>query len=208
MAFVRNTLRFKLPGEDFRCDILMGVPVGFDQVSVTKPYYRSTYALVYAKGRGLDGVQSSADFLALGKERLGKLRIGVFDRSPASDWLARHDLTDQGVPYKMLDADPAYYPGQILEQELAKGRIDVAIVWGPLAGFFAKRVQTPALAVVPMTSEPGVRFDYQMAMGVRYGEKAWKDQIESVIDSRRPEIRAILRDFNVPLLDDVPSTAR
>jgi mxaJ protein len=205
MAFVRNTLRFKLPGEDYRCDLMMGVPVGFDQVSVTKPYYRSTYALVYAAGKGLDGVKSSADFLGLGKARLSRLRIGVFDRSPASDWLARHDLTDQGVPYKMLEADPARYPGQILEDELAQGRIDAAIVWGPLAGFFAQRVKQPQLVLIPMASEPGVRFDYQMAMGVRYGEKAWKDQIEALIESRRPEIRAILQSYNVPLLDDAPA---
>lgn len=202
MAFVRNTLRYKLPGEDYRCDLMMGVPVGFDQVSVTKPYYRSSYALVLAAGKGLDGVKSSADFLGLGKERLRKLRIGVFDRSPASDWLAKHDLTDQGVPFKMLEADPARYPGQILEDELAQGRIDAAIVWGPLAGFYAQRVKQPQLVVIPMASEPGVRFDYQMAMGVRYGEKAWKDQIEALLDARRPEIRAILQSYNVPLLDD------
>ncbi|MBQ0930705.1 substrate-binding domain-containing protein [Ideonella sp. 4Y16] len=208
MAFVRNTLRFKLPGEDYRCDLMMGVPVGFDQVSVTKPYYRSTYALVIPLGKGLDGVKSTADFLALGKDRLGKLRIGVFDRSPASDWLARHDLTDQGVPYKMLDADPARYPGQIIEDELAQGRIDAAIVWGPLAGFFAQRVKQPQLVVIPMASEPGVRFDYQMAMGVRYGEKAWKDQIEALIDARRPDIRAILQSYNVPLLEDAPAPSR
>jgi quinoprotein dehydrogenase-associated probable ABC transporter substrate-binding protein len=202
MAFIRNTLRYKLPGEDFRCDIVMGVPAGFDQVSVTKPYYRSTYALVYPQGKGLDGVKTPDDFLALGPARLKQLRIGVFDRSPASDWLAHHDLVDQGVPYPMLNADPAQYPGEILEKELATGKIDVAIVWGPMAGYFAKRVQSPRLNVVPMKSEPGVRFDFQMAMGVRYGEREWKQQIEQLIESRQPEIQAILKDFNVPLVDE------
>ena len=144
MNFIRNTLRYKLPGEDFRCDIVMGVPVGFEQVSVTRPYYRSTYALVYAKGRGLDGVRSTQDFLGLGPERLKKLRIGIHDRSPASEWLNKHQLVDQGVPYKMLDANPAQYPGELLEKELADGKIDVAIVWGPIAGFFAKRVTLAA----------------------------------------------------------------
>ncbi len=67
LAFIRNTLRYKLPGQDYPCDIVMGVPVGFDQVSVTKPYYRSTYALVFAAGKGLDHVKSSADFLRLDK---------------------------------------------------------------------------------------------------------------------------------------------
>lgn len=202
MAFIRNTLRYKLPGEDFRCDIVMGVPVGFDQVSVTKPYYRSTYALVYPKGKGLDEVHSTLDFLGLGPERLKRLRIGVYDRSPASEWLNKHQLVDQGVPYQMLNADPAQYPGELLEKELASGKIDVAIVWGPIAGFFAKRVTSPQLVVVPMKSEPGVRFDYEMAMGVRYGEREWKQQIEQVIDTHRPEIRAILNDFGVPLVDE------
>ncbi|NVO07691.1 MAG: ABC transporter substrate-binding protein, partial [Rhodoferax sp.] len=81
--FVRNTLRFKLPDQDYPCDILMAVPVGFDQVSVTKPYYRSTYALVFAKGRGLDQVHSGDDFLQLDRAVLSRLRIGLYDRSPA-----------------------------------------------------------------------------------------------------------------------------
>ena len=201
LAFIRNTLRYKLPGEDYRCDIVMGVPVGFDQVAVTKPYYRSTYALVIPQGRGLDNVSSPAEFLALGREKLSRLRIGVYDSSPASDWLVKHGLEEQGVPYRLLNPDPAQYPGEILERELAGGRIDAAIVWGPMAGFFAKRVQSPKLMVIPMASEPGVKFDFQMAMGVRYGEREWKQQIEQLIESKQPEIRAILADFGVPLLD-------
>ena len=206
LAFIRNTLRYKLPGEDFRCDLVMGVPAGFDQVSATKPYYRSSYALVFPKGIGLDGVKSSADLLTLPSARLKKLRIGVIDRSPASDWLARHDLTDQGVPYPMMNADPAEYPGQIVERELIGGKIDAAIVWGPIAGYFAKRVKGKTeLLVVPMQSEPGVKFDFSMAMGVRYGEPAWKQQVEGLIEKTRPEIMAILREYGVPLLDDLPA---
>ena len=202
MAFIRNTLRYKLPGEDFRCDIVMGVPVGFDQVSVTKPYYRSTYALVYAQGRNMDGITSPDQLLALSPDKLKKLRIGVYDRSPASEWLNKHQLVDQGVPYQMLNADPSQYPGEIVEKDLASGKIDAAIVWGPIAGFFAKRVTAPKLVVVPMKSEPGVKFDFQMAMGVRYGERDWKQQVEQFLEKRRPEIQAILRDFGVPLVDD------
>ena len=208
LAFIRNTLRYKLPGEDFRCDIVMGVPVGFDQVSVTKPIYRSTYALVYAAGKGLDGVKSTADFLALPKDQLGKLRIGIYDRSPASEWLGRHGLVEQGVPYPIMNPDPEQYPGEIIEKDLAAGKIDVAIVWGPIAGYFAKRVKTPVLAVVPMKSEPGVRFDYQMALGVRYGEREWKQQVEQLIESQREGIQAILREFGVPVVDETYTAAR
>lgn len=207
MAFIRNTLRFKLPGQDYPCDIVMGVPAGYDQVAVTKPYYRSTYALVFAKGKdkGLDGVGSGEQFLQLPRARLQQLRIGIYDRSPASDWLVKHQLVDQGVPYSIMNADPAQYPGEIIEKDLASGKIDAAIVWGPIAGFFAQRLNKGGqaqLAVVPLKSEPGVQFDYQMAMGVRYGEREWKQQIDGLIESQKSEIQAILREFGVPVVDE------
>ena len=208
MAFIRNTLRYKLPTDDYPCDIVMGVPAGFDQVSATKPYYRSTYALVFPKGKGLDDLKSSDDLLALPREKLATLRIGLYDKSPASQWLARHDLVDRGVPYRIMNADPAQYPGQIIERDLEQGQIDAAIVWGPIAGYFARRVHSPELAVVPMKSEPGLPFDFAMAMGVRYGEPAWKQQIDALLVKHRAEIRGILLDYGVPLIDDDAATPR
>ena len=202
LAFIRNTLRYKLPEQDYRCDVVLGVPAAFEQVSATKPYYRSTYALVFPKNKGLDGVKSSDDLLALPPEKLRTLRIGLFDRSPASQWLVRHGLVERGVPYAMMSPDPEQYPGQIIERDLAQGRIDAAIVWGPIAGFFAKRVRSPELQVVPMKSEPGLPFEYAMAMGVRHGEAAWKQQIEGLIAKNRTEILAILREYGVPLVGD------
>ena len=205
MAFIRNTLRFKLPDDDYPCDIVMGVPSGFDQVSATKPYYRSTYTLVFARGQGMDGVKSSDDLLALPAAKLATLRIGLYDKSPASQWLARHGLVDRGVPYPIMNADPAQYPGQIIERDLEQGKLDAAIVWGPIAGYFARRAHAPELAVVPMKSEPGLPFDFAMAMGVRYGEPAWKQQVEALLVKHRSEIQAILRDYGVPLLDTAAS---
>jgi mxaJ protein len=208
LAFVRNTLRFKLPGQDYPCDIMLGVPVGFDQVSVTKPYYRSTYALVYARGKGLDQVQTVQDFLALPKAQLDRLRIGVYDRSPGTVWLEKHGLVDSGVPYLTMNPDPEQYPGEMIEKDLTLGKIDAAIVWGPIAGFFAKRVTQPELQVVPMRSEPGVRFDYQMAAGVRDGEREWKQQVESLIERHQGEINAILKEYGVPLVDESFSSSK
>lgn len=202
LAFIRNTLRYKLPGEDFRCDIVMGVPAGFDQVAATRPYYRSTYALVYPKGGALEGVHSQEQLLALPPQRLKSLRIGLYDHTPAEQWLARHDLVDQGVPYKLMNADAASYPGQLIDQDLAQGKLDAVIVWGPIAGYYAQQVKQPSLVVVPMRSEPGVRFDYAMAMGVRYGEPQWKQQIDNLIVKHRDEIRAIVQSYGVPLVDD------
>lgn len=203
LAFVRNTLRYKLPGEEFRCDIIMGMPVGGGGgAQVTKPVYRSAYALVFPKGRGMDQVASSADFLALDRSLLSKLRIGVYDKSPASEWLFRHQLTEQGVPYPIFNPDPDQYPGEIIEKDLAGGKIDVAIVWGPIAGYFAQRIKSPQLVVVPMKSEPGVRLSFEMGIGLRYGEPDFKRQIEGLIDSQRAGIDAILKDFGVPVVDD------
>jgi quinoprotein dehydrogenase-associated probable ABC transporter substrate-binding protein len=201
MAFFRNTLRFKLPGQDYPCDIVMGVPAGFDEVSVTKPYYRSTYALVFPKGKGMDHVASGDDFLKLDPAKLKSLRIGIYDRSPVSQWLNRHGLLAQGVPYKLMSANPNQYSGEIVEKDLAEGKIDVVAVWGPIAGYFAQRVKDPALVVVPLKSEKGIKLDYEMAMGVRYGEREWKQQIEGLIESKAPEIQAILQEFGVPLVD-------
>lgn len=202
LAFIRNTLRYKLPGQDYPCDIVIGVPVGFEEgVSVTKPYYRSTYALVVAKTKGLDKVASVNDFLALDRARLRALKIGIYDRSPASEWLTRHQLLDSGVPYPMMNPDPQQYPGEIIEKDLAQGKIDAAIVWGPIAGYFAQRVKTPSLTVLPLKSEPGLKLDYEMAMGVRFGEREWKQQVEGLIDAHRADIQAILKEYGVPLVD-------
>ncbi len=202
MNFVRNTLRYKLPGEDFRCDVVMSVPAGYDQVAATTPYYRSTYALVYPKGKGLDQVHSGADLIALPAERRNQLRIGIYDKSPASDWVARHGLEAQARPYLMLSPDPEQYPGEIIEKDLVQGKIDAAIVWGPIAGYAAKRVRSTELIVIPLRSEPGVKFDYEIAMGVRYGEPEWKATVQKLIVDNQPAITAILREYNVPLINE------
>lgn len=202
LNFVRNTLRFKLPGEDYPCDIMMGVPVGFEQVAVTRPYFRSTYALVFVRGRGLDQVASVRDFLDLAaRPDQEPLKIGIYDRSPATQWLRRHGLVASGVPYRMMDARPDFYPGEIVEKDLVQGAIDAAVVWGPVAGFAATRVSGHEIVVLPIPSEPGVRFDYEVAMGVRHGEAEWKRRIDALIESRLPQIREILLRYRVPLLE-------
>jgi mxaJ protein len=202
MNFIRNTLRYRLPGEDYRCDVVMSVPVGFDQASTTRPYYRSTYALVYAKGHGLDGVKSGDDFLALPADVRSKLTIGFHDRSPASVWVVKHGLESQARPYPILSPDPDQYPGAVIEKDLAQGKVDALIVWGPIAGYYARRVRNVEITVVPLKSEPGVKFDYAIAMGVRFGEAEWKDTIEKLIADNQGAINAILHEYGVPLVNE------
>jgi mxaJ protein len=201
LGFIRNTLRYKLPGEEYRCDVVMGVPANYDQAAPTRPYYRSVYVLVIPRGRGLDNVKTIEDFLALPRDQLQRLRIGVYDRSPASAWLAHHELVDQGVPYRILNADPEFYPGEIVERDLIEGKIDAAVVWGPIAGFFAKRRPDAGLRLIPLKSEPGVRLDYEIAMGVRHPDREFKATLDRLIADNQPQIDAILRDYGVPLVD-------
>ena len=201
-VFIRNTLRYKLPGEDYPCDVIIGLPVGFDQVAVTKPYYRSTYAMVFAQGKGLDDVNSVDDFLALEPERLSKLKIGLYDKSPASQWMDRHNLVDQGVPYQTINVAMDHYVGDIIDKDLAGGKLDVAIVWGPVAGYYASKFNPP-MKVVPMKSEPGVQFDFAFGMGIRRGEPEWKAQLEGFLDTHQAQIAEILKTYNVPLIDGV-----
>jgi quinoprotein dehydrogenase-associated probable ABC transporter substrate-binding protein len=200
MNFVRNTLRYKLPGRDYPCDVLMGVPVGFDQAWVTAPYYRSTYVLVFKRDGRLAQVKSAEDLFKRFANAGARPLIGIYDRSPASAWLARHGWEEQARVYHMLSADPDDYPGEIVAHDLAQNKIDAAVVWGPIGGYFAERAG--GLAVVPLKSEPGVRFDYEMAMGVRYGDRDAKAVVERLIVENKAAITAILRDYHVPLLDE------
>jgi len=202
MGFIRNTLRYKLPGQDFRCDIVMSVPADYDQAWSTRPYYRSTYVLVYPKGKGLDQVRTGSDLFALPSELRDKLTIGIYDKSPASVWLTKHGMEAQAKPYQMLSPDPDQYPGSIIDKDLAQGKIDAAIVWGPIAGYYAKRATNVPLAVIPLKSEPGVKFDYEIAMGVRYGEREWKATVEKLIAENQATITAILREYGVPLVNE------
>ena len=201
LGFVRNTLRLKLPGKDYPCDIVMGVPADFGQVLPTAPYYRSTYVMVFPAVKALAEVDSADEFYALPRQTLEALKIGVFDRSPASAWLNRHQLVDSGVPYRLMSANPEEVPADVIGRDLAAGSIDAAVVWGPIGGYLARQAKGAPLRVVPLSSEPGVKFDYTIAMGVRFGEKAWKAQVDELIARNRSRIDAILTDYGVPLLE-------
>ena len=199
---VRNTIRYKLPNEsEYRCDLLIGVPSDFTAVATTQPYFRSIYVLVYAKGHKIDAA-SAEQFLALDKSVLATLKIGVYERTPAVDWLKKHDLLSQAVPFRLLNADPNHYPGKIIEDSLVGGKIDAAIVWGPIGGYFAKRLTSAELVVLPLKPEPGVRMDFGVAMGVRHGEKAWLSLIQQALNQSRGEISQLLREYAIPLVDD------
>jgi quinoprotein dehydrogenase-associated probable ABC transporter substrate-binding protein len=203
MGFIRQTLRAKLPDSDkYKCDLVTGVATGFDMGLTTKPYYHSTYALAYVKGKGLDSVHTPEDLLKLDPAKLKTLRIGAFSKTPAVDWLLKNGLIEQMVPYQHQSGDPEQYTGEVIDHDLAEGKLDVAIAWGPIVGYFAKHAKENApIAVVPFHPDgSGLRYDFTIAMAVRYGEKDLRDRINALIDSSRPEIQALLDEYGVPSL--------
>lgn len=204
MGFVRNTLRAKEPDSDrYKCDLILGVPKEFEMGATTRPYYRSTYAMAYVKGRGFDEIRSPEDLLALPPEKRKSLRLGVFVRSPVVDWLLQNGLIEQVVSYQAQTGDENQYPGEIIEKDLAQGKLDFAFAWGPITGYFAKNSQASApIVAIPFKPSKDITFDFSIAMAVRHGEKDFKDRIDQLLGKNQGRINAILTDYSVPLVDE------
>jgi quinoprotein dehydrogenase-associated probable ABC transporter substrate-binding protein len=202
IGFIRNTLRAKVENSSrFKCDLVIGVPAGFELAATTRPYYHSSYALVYVKGKGLDGVHKLDDLLALKPEQRGRLRFGAFEASPVTEWLLQNKLMEQVDWYQSQTGDAEQYPGQIIERDLASGKIDAAFVWGPIAGYFARNTRAAPIVAVPLTSRPGMKLDFEIAMAVRQSDKEFRQRIDQLIEANRSKIAAILDDYGVPQLD-------
>lgn len=210
MGFIRNTLRAKIEDTDtYKCDLVTGVAAGFDMGATTRPYYRSTYAMAYVKGKGFDQVKTLDDLLKLPAAQRASLRLGVFTGSPVADWLLENGLIDRIVSYQAQTGDPDQYPGQVLEKDLAAGAIDIAFIWGPIAGYFARHADPAAapIVAVPLQERPGVRFEYDIVMATRFGEAAYKQRIDEALARNRGKIDAILAQYGVPLLAPHPRAA-
>jgi mxaJ protein len=204
IGFIRNTLRAKEENSDrFKCDLVTGVPSGFDLAATTHPYYHSSYAVVYVKGRGngLDGIRDLDAVLALAPEQRRKLKFGMFTASPVIDWLLKNDLMGQVNWYQIQSGDSDQYPGEIIERDLSSGKIDLAVVWGPIAGYVARNTHAAPIVAVPLASRPGMKVDFEIAMGVRQGDKAFRERIDQLIAANQARIDAILAQYGVPLLD-------
>jgi quinoprotein dehydrogenase-associated probable ABC transporter substrate-binding protein len=200
-GFERNTLTAEDPERGgYKCDVIVGVPDGYDLAMTTRPYYRSTYALVYVADRELD-IRAADDLFTLPRAARDALRIGVFTPSPAAEWLARHGMHSQMVPYSALDGNPDVYPGQIIENELLAGELDAAILWGPIAGYFAARAQPTKVAVVPLRSEPGIQFEFAMSAGVRFGEREARARLEDLMARTATETSALFAEYHVPIVE-------
>jgi mxaJ protein len=192
-GFVRQTLKAGA------CDLVIGVPAGYEPMLTTRPYYRSTYVFVSAQERKLN--LHSFDDSPLRTLRIGLHAFGDDGaNSPAAHALAQRGIVGNVRGFTILDTNDS--PSGRIIDAVARGEIDVAIVWGPFAGYFARRQSVP-IALVPVSSSgpaTAMPFVYDIAMGVRRGDLSFKDEIDAVLVRRQVEIRKVLDDFRVPLV--------
>jgi len=201
-GFIRNTMNATLASG--RCDIVMGVPVGYDLVRTTSPYYRSTYVFVYPRGK--------YTLASLDDPILKTLKIGVhllgndYENPPPVHELGKRHIVDNVVGFNTFYS--AENPPSAIIDAVADGRIDVAVVWGPPAGYFAARQKVP-MAVVPIPSSPGgLPFAFDIAMGVRKGDDALFARVQQALMKHRAAVDRILKDFNIPVLDRKATATR
>jgi quinoprotein dehydrogenase-associated probable ABC transporter substrate-binding protein len=189
-GFVRNTLNAH------KCDVIMGMPQGDDIVQGTNPYYRTTYALVSKQGSSLESVDSLESPLLQGK------RIGIVAGTPPATNLAVNGLLGNIKSYPLVVDTRFDAPTSAMIDDLDADRIDVAILWGPIAGYLAKHAKTP-MKVMPLVKETtGSRVVYRIGMGVRHSDQEWKRLLNKLIAENQTEISHILASYGVPLLDE------
>ncbi|MGB8131444.1 MAG: quinoprotein dehydrogenase-associated putative ABC transporter substrate-binding protein [Candidatus Angelobacter sp.] len=174
------------------CDMLVGVPAQFRPVLTTTPYYSSSYVFITRKDRKLK-LDSFDD------PRLRKMKIGVQvlddDYAPPARALSRRQLTPNIVGFDTTGEES----GDIV-RAVAHGKIDVAVVWGPLAGYYAAQQRVP-LTVSPVQPEldpPALPFRFAMSVGVRKSDHELKEQLERALVKRHAQIERILRSDSVP----------
>jgi quinoprotein dehydrogenase-associated probable ABC transporter substrate-binding protein len=189
-GFVRNTLNAH------RCDVVLGIAQGVDIVQPTNPYYRTSYVAAYRKGGSLDGLDSLSD------PRLNTAKIGVVARTPPATYLAKNGLLGQIKSYP-LGVDTRFYsPAHDMMDDLDKGEIDVALLSGPFAGYYALKAKTPVTVAPLVKEQKGPPMVYRIVMGVRHSDQNWKRSLNKLISENKDEIDAILRSYGVPLLDE------
>jgi quinoprotein dehydrogenase-associated probable ABC transporter substrate-binding protein len=190
IGFVRMTLGAH------RCDVIMGFPQGDELAQGTNPYYRTAYALVAKPGSGLDDVTTLED------ERLKGKHIGVVAGTPPATNMAAAGLMTNAKPYPLMIDTRIDSSAEAMMKDLAKGEIDAGVLWGPMAGFYARKANPP-LHVAPLVKEmTGPKLVYRIGMGVRPADQNWKRQLNRLIQENQGEINKILLDFGVPLLDE------
>ena len=203
MGFIRNTLRKKDQNGQFLCDVVMGVPAGYELVKPTRAWYRSTYVLAVTGDGKLSAAKTTDDVLAMPASERAQLRFGAHERNPGVGWLATNGLLTQLEPYIAQLGDPNVAPGELEGEDLLSGKVDAAILWGPLGAGLARQNPDRDIHLIPIPSDPanGLVMDYAIAMGVHYPNEKMARTLNRLIGEKQEEINAILTEYGVPLLE-------
>lgn len=202
-AFFKKTLNSGV------CDVVMGVPAGFDEADTTHPYYRSTYVFISQHDRHLQ-ISSFDD------PRLRTLRIGVHVLGEQNDSLPPvHAFTSRGIVRNLVgfsifgNLNEKNPPADLIKA-VADGKVDIAVAWGPLAGYFMRQSRVP-LEITPINGDPtlpNLPFHFDIAIGVREGDQALKQSLDAELARRRATIHKILNSYGIPQFDEAAATSR
>jgi len=190
-GFVRNTLNAHL------CDVILGIPQGNDLVQPTNPYYRTTYAIVTRAGSDLEGLTTLDDPRLKSKQ----YRIGLVANTPPGNILAKEGLMGAVKPYPLMVDTRFDSSSATMIRDLEAGEIDVALLWGPIAGYYVKNAKTK-LNLAPIQETSGTRMAFRVAFGVRHSDQIWKRDLNQFISQNKSELEKILIDYGVPLIDE------
>jgi mxaJ protein len=190
-GLTRNTI------DKDKCDVVFGIPKGYDLLMWTKPYYRSSYVLAYRRDR-------KYRITSLDAPELKRLKVGTNSGTPAEEALARRDILNNVTSYTLFFTEGHEDHPTKLVSDLVAGVVDVATPWGPFAGYFAKKLNAP-LELVPLRDETNLPLSFDISIGVKKGNQALKTQIEGALDRRQKDIRAILEEYGVPLAAPRPA---
>ncbi len=189
-GFIRNTLNAH------KCDVVMGFPQGNDFAQPTNPYYRTAYVLITRKDGGLDGLESLED------PRLKGKKIGIIAGTPPATNLAVNGLLPSIRSYPLVIDTRFDSSTDKMFHDLEAKEIEVAILWGPIGGYFAKHSKLE-LNVTPLVHEKsGPRMTYRIGMGVRHSDQNWKRELNRFISENQASINQLLENYGVPLLDE------
>lgn len=206
IGFIRKTLMAyvdekAVDSQDYKCDVVMGLPTGYDLTETTIPYYKSTYVLLIAKGRGWDDITlDAAQLTHLPPDRQDKLKIAMFDQTPGTAWLQKSGLLDYGIPYQSMSGDEQNNTAMQIAKDLKTKKIDMVIIWGPMAGYIMSLSPKNTYTAIPMKNSMGVQFEFPISMGVRKADKERKAVLDTLIAKKSKEIKAIIAKYNIPLL--------
>lgn len=191
-GFLRNTLN---AGE---CDVVPGIPASYELALATRPYYRSSYVFVTRRGLSV----RSFDDPVLRRVQIGVQLVGDdYANAPPAHALAARGVVGNVHGYSVYGDYSQESPPAAIVDAVARGEVDVAVVWGPLAGWAARRHRRTPLEIVPVSPQidlPFLPFVFDIAMGVRRGDTVLKEELDAILERRQPEIDALLDEYGVP----------